>query len=201
MSRVRLDKVIIFDMEMTCWEDLPPTGETSEPIQIGIVEWNPTTLKVERTEDIFIKPKLSRISECCTNLTGINHHMTKKARPLHEVCNSLRKHYGGIRKPWMAWGDDKTALQEACSKLGAALPFEGPYIDLGLMWTILYGSAKSVGLRKAMTLSGLEFIGTPHRALDDAINTTKLFAHMSNELKLNVKSVKESLNEQPSPNF
>jgi inhibitor of KinA sporulation pathway (predicted exonuclease) len=47
----------------------------------------------------------------------------------------------------------------------------------------------------------LEFIGTPHRALDDAINTTHLFAHMSKEFKLNILHTQECLSETQQPKF
>ena len=43
---------------------------------------------------------------------------------------------------------------------------------------------RQLGLAQALELCGIEFDGTQHRALDDAINTVKVFVHQFDKFKL-----------------
>lgn len=48
------------------------------------------------------------------------------------------------------------------------------------MWGLANDVVGKAGLAKALTRLGLEFDGTPHRALDDALNTFKVFMFFKN---------------------
>ena len=44
------NKIIIIDLEATCWEGIPPKGEVSEIIEIGICLLIPSLVRLAITE-------------------------------------------------------------------------------------------------------------------------------------------------------
>jgi inhibitor of KinA sporulation pathway (predicted exonuclease) len=183
---MRLDKMLVVDVEQTCWDGEPPEGQSPEIIEIGVAEivLDGARAAVGRRASHLVRPVRSTVSEFCTALTGIDAKMLKsRGRPLREVCNSIRKEFGGANKTWMAWGRDDEDILRACAEAGAEPPFSGCFVDLGQMWASLTGAGKSVGLQDALRGLGLEFDGTPHRADDDAYNTARVMAEMSTILR------------------
>ena len=64
------DKVIIVDVESTCWENQKnPEGQRSEIIEIGICTLDLKTRTIDNKRGIFCKPIASTVSEFCTKLT------------------------------------------------------------------------------------------------------------------------------------
>lgn len=181
MSDRVLKRALFADLELTCWDGLPPVGETSEIIQIGIAELDLESLQIRRTFSRIVKPTRSKVSPFCEELTGITPHMAKAGRPFVEAANSARREFG--EAPWMAWGDDETALKDAAALHGCASPLPGPQTNLAMMFYQLMGITRRPGLTEALRLMGLEFEGRAHDALTDAINTARLFAAMSGHLR------------------
>ena len=64
-------KIIVIDLEATCWEGKPPPGEISEIIEIGICVLDQATGAIDKNRGILIKPVHSAISPFCTQLTTI----------------------------------------------------------------------------------------------------------------------------------
>ena len=50
-------------------------------------------------------------------------------------------------------------------------------INLKSQYADMHQLGKEVGLLKALEFTGIEFEGSPHRAIDDAYNTAHLFLH------------------------
>lgn len=185
MSNVKLDRMLVFDLEETCWEGSPPPGERNEIIEIGIVELllqgEP---RIGRSASYGVRPVASQVSEFCTSLTGISPQEARRGRPLEEVLRTMCREFGGATKTWAAWGRDDESLFRDCRALGLATPPMGGYLDLGALWGMLGGAAKAPGLRRAMDALGLEFEGKPHRALDDAVNTARVAMELCGVLRL-----------------
>ncbi len=63
------DEIIVIDLEATCWDELPPPGEQSEIIEIGVSvlsRRNATnTWEVVGGESMLIKPTRSKVSQFC----------------------------------------------------------------------------------------------------------------------------------------
>ncbi|WP_338014949.1 hypothetical protein [Aquabacterium soli] len=65
-------------------------------------------------------------------------------------------------------------MDRECHRLGLNNPIELPHINLKQAFAKARRIGKQVGMRKALELASLQFEGTHHRALDDAINTARL---------------------------
>lgn len=163
-------KVICFDMEMCCWDDHRQTGEI---ISIGLCELNLVSGEVSRDAHYFVKPRTDEVSPFCTGLTGITQRMVdKQGRPLKAVLDTIAKNYGS-KRPYVAWGADAEYLANQCSALEITSPLVST-IDLGLIYKIKRRSDRSVSLKAALGHAGLEFQGTAHNALVDAVNLARL---------------------------
>lgn len=163
-------KVICFDMEMCCWDDHRKTGEI---ISIGLCELNLVTGEIARDAHYFVKPCADEVSAFCTELTGITQRMVdKQGRPLQAVLDTITKNYGS-KRPYVAWGADAEYLANQCRVLGIASPLQSN-VDLGLLYKIQQRTDRSVSLKAALGRAGLEFEGTAHNALVDAINLARL---------------------------
>lgn len=184
MTRVRLDRLVVFDVEETCWEDGPPEGQRTEIVEIGaaelLLDGEP---RVGRTLSLAVRPVASRVSPYCTALTGITPEDARRGRPLREALATLRKEFGGPAKTWAAWGRDDLSIARDCAALGIDPPEMGGFVDLGALWGMLSGAPRAAGLRSALAGLGLEFEGTPHRALDDAVNTARVAAGLAGVLR------------------
>lgn len=162
------ERALYFDCELTCWEGAPPAGESPEIIEIGLVEADVLKLEITRKVRYYVRPLRSRVSEFCTSLTGITQRiLDKQGRRLGERLHSLQK-FGPGSKLCFTWGDDEDFLRWSC------MPGTSPFrkmSDLGLRHQMETGLAKAASLEAALAGAGLQFQGTPHRALVDAENT------------------------------
>src|SRR6185503_20787870 len=103
MSRC-LDRVLVIDVESTCWEGPPPRGQLSEIIEIGLctVDLN----KLERLEKraIMVKPVRSVVSEFCTSLTTLRSDDVIHAGSLTDAVSILKKECRSLYRLWASWG-------------------------------------------------------------------------------------------------
>ena len=175
---VRLDRAIVLDLEMTCWEGEVPAGERPEIIEIGIVEVNLRTLSLRREGRYLVRPIASRVSPYCTALTGLTWEEVRTGRPLTEVCRTLAKEFGGARTTWFAWGRDDEVLARQAATDGAVLPFSGPFLDLSLLHGMAFPDQHRTGLAAACAHYGLDWQGRSHSALDDARMTARVLMEM-----------------------
>ena len=172
----RLDKLIVIDVESTCWEQYPPDGQFNEIIEIGVCVFNLKTWEIENSEDIFVKNQYSKISEFCTKLTTITQEMIdKNGISFKEACDKLKRYK---ERPWASWGDyDRKQFERQCfyprNKYGAIYPF-GTHINLKNLFAIKAKLTKEVGMEEALKMYKMGIQGTHHRAVDDAINITRL---------------------------
>ena len=74
-KNLRHDRVLVVDLELTCWDGLPPEGERPEIIEIGVAEIDLKRDEISRTISMLTKPTASRISPFCTDFTGITDEM------------------------------------------------------------------------------------------------------------------------------
>lgn len=165
MKNLRKDRVLYFDLELTCWH--PDEGITLPPeiIQIGLVEVETKTLTITREGNYYVKPVWSGVGEYCTELTGITHELlNEKGHPLNEVLNTINKLWAPSTKMAFAWGGD------------ALLGFND--VDLSVIHAMYTVSSKNVSLVDALAQFGEVFLGRQHNALDDARNLATLHRMM-----------------------
>lgn len=168
-KRTRLDRVLAVDFELTCWNGIPPEGQSPEIIDIGVVEICVETLEVIRSQRFLVKPFWSEVSAYCTDLTGITPTMLRKqGRPLPEIASTLTKKWGSGSKLWLAWGRDNLAIESDAKRHGVENPFSAAFQNTGLDYSIETDSGENVGLHTAMTHLGIEPGESRHSALNDA---------------------------------
>ena len=168
-------KVLIVDLEATCWEDKEFQDKNSEVLEIGVVCLDLVTGTIIDKEYYLIKTK-SEISPYCTKLTGITQELVdNEGITLQKASKLIRTRFKTKNIAWGGWGDDYTELETECDKKNAVFPFSDHYHDIGQHFCWAKGLKRGINLSKALTELGLEFKGTPHRALPDAENTARIF--------------------------
>jgi inhibitor of KinA sporulation pathway (predicted exonuclease) len=161
------NKVLVVDVEMTCWDE--PTDKVSEIIQIGVVEVDMVTLEITRRSMMYVTPVLNDLSDYCMNLTGITKRQVyKQGRPYADVINSLVKRFGLKNKMVFGWGRDDLAFGDDVDQ----------YINLSALYTMLLQTDTKYNLEEALKIEDIEFEGNAHDALVDAENTAKLLIHL-----------------------
>jgi inhibitor of KinA sporulation pathway (predicted exonuclease) len=180
MSKLRRNRSLYLDCELTCWEGSPPAGMYPEIIQLGIVEVDTENLSITRKAAYYVRPELSTVSEYCTNLTGITQrHVDRQGRPFYEVYASMTKKFGTGTKVCFTWGDDESAIKEASAVDGLLPRFN--FINLSVIFALEMGIENALSLEDAINVTGGVFVGRAHDALVDAENTAEL--HMAMMLR------------------
>lgn len=188
----KIEKILTVDVECTCWNSEPPSGESSEIIQIGMTEVLLDELKIGKTYGWYVKPKFSTISKYCTDLTGISQGTLKGKGTFPDVCNLMIK--TGTRKhTWASYGNgdlkqfqiDFERWKKSYLALDEAKKFDYPfgenYFDIGNFMSVVCG--ERVGLLKALEIIGEEFQGQHHSATYDSANTAKILIWILKNLR------------------
>lgn len=174
MGRIKTNKLLVYDCEATCWNDREKTRNEGELIEIGIVPIDLSTFEVR--EDLsysaLIKPANTRISQYCTELTGISQdQIDERAKTFDVVVDEILNKYQQ-RVANGSWGNfDPKIVKKAAKAYDTRFPFEDTHYNLKNMYSLLSGRSRELSLIKAIEAEGLSFKGTQHTAIDDAINT------------------------------
>lgn len=174
-------KIAIIDFEATCdnSEKVIPRGEM-EIIEIGcvIADLKGNTYNHFST---FVKPILHpNLTPFCKELTHISQEDVDSGLHLLEAFKNMNLFLRDEKiKTWTSWGDwDKTQVHRNIKHYKKMKrPFEFMkfhYFDLSEKYYKHQGLPQTCGLIKALARHKIEFTGTPHRGLDDVINTAKL---------------------------
>ena len=165
-------------------------GTTPKIIEVGVSIGNPTEPYDNiKTFNWYLDPG-EPIAPFITQLTGITDGMIETSSVPHEIVanelGDLLKVYEIHTSPVVwgggGWGNDATELKDEFTERGIDFPFFGHrVIDVKTIFTfnqIIKQRTSKSGLRKAMLSYGLDFVGTPHRASIDALNTLRFFFHL-----------------------
>lgn len=177
------DEIIVIDLEATCWDELPPPGEQSEIIEIGVSvlsRRNPSnTWEIVGGESMLIKPTKSVVSQFCTDLTSITQKdLDTKGMDFFYACRALENVYDSKHKPFASWGEyDRIALEKQC-KNNVRYPFGPTHWNLKDLFSLRMKLDREVGLMEALKILNMDFIGDHHRGVDDAFNTARVMQHI-----------------------
>lgn len=161
-----MDKIIVIDLESTCWDKKTPERlQESEVIEIGVCVIESSQLRVESSEAIFVLPQHSTVSEFCTELTNITQEMLdENGIPFSEACALLRRKYSTNNKLWASWGDyDRRQFERQCKRSGARYPFGPTHLNVKNLFAVELGLFREVGMEEALKRLGMELKGTYHR--------------------------------------
>lgn len=175
-----LEKILVLDLEFTCWMGRPPKGMQQEIVEIGIVEVDIKRDKIIKTQRILVKPENSEISKFCTELTGIKQSdVENEGIELRAANDILINDYNSKNSIWSSWGSyDKKHYIKECSLKKIDYPFSIDYIDLQKKYSEHLETKRLYGVENALFDLNLKFEGKPHSALDDAYNTARILLNM-----------------------
>jgi inhibitor of KinA sporulation pathway (predicted exonuclease) len=180
----KLEQIIVVDVEATCWEGSPPSGETNEIIEIGVC---PLDLKSgERLEkrSIIVRPKQSRVSAFCTQLTTLTQAQVDVGLTFMEACEILRRQFRSREQIWASFGDyDRNQFQKQCDAADLPYPFGPRHINVKTLFALSRGLNAEVGMNEALEILNLPLEGTHHRGDDDAWNIAGILARLLSKLR------------------
>lgn len=176
MSR-SLERLLVIDVESTCWEGAPPDDQEPEIIEVGVCVLDVRSGERLTRESILVRPERSVVSPFCAQLTTLTPNTLERGVPFARACAILRRKYSAPRRVWASYGDDdRRKFEHQCRTRGLPLPFSASHLDIKSLFALLHGLEREVGLLTALELAGLPVEGTHHRGVDDAWNTAGLLA-------------------------
>jgi len=176
MSRKLL---VVFDLELTCWERGEYGDRVPEVIEIGAVKLDILSGQIVSTFSTLVKPRMNPVlSEYCTNLTGIKQTDLKGVGQFPEAYAQFMNWVGTHHKHVLvAWGRDWDDLTRDCKLHEIPIRHTHETMNANTLFNLKY---PRVGLDKALNLLGQTFEGRRHRALDDAQATANVLLEVFN---------------------
>jgi inhibitor of KinA sporulation pathway (predicted exonuclease) len=178
----KLDKVLIVDIEATCWEGTNPLGMESDIIEIGVCLLDINSGEITDSRGIIVKPERSEISDFCTSLTTITEVLVKKEGiSFKEACGILRKEYLAQSRAWASFGAyDLKQFQRQCADTGVGYPFGPSHINVKTLFALKNKLMHEQGMAGALAILDIPLEGTHHRGVDDAKNIAKILRRILN---------------------
>lgn len=176
---------IVFDLEATCWEtEWEARGKRREIIEIGGVLLNDQA-EVQSRFESFVRPVIHpTLSDFCQQLTTISQVEVNQADTFPDVIADFQEWIGlHDEEEYLlcSWGFfDRTALIKDCQYHNLDGAWAKQHINLKDQYPRIKNLGRAMGLKKALHQEDMEFEGTMHRAIDDAINTAKIFRRYFN---------------------
>jgi len=169
-------KLLVVDLEATCWARGEHVQEHMETIEIGALLVDPTGEAPRREFQCFVRPsRFPTLSEFCTQLTSMQQSDVDHAPTFAPAFEAFLGWLGEPREVRFAsWGDyDRRQLVRDCQLAGITYPFCDDTINLKHVCCPKLGM-KPGGMAQALARAGLPLDGAHHRALDDARNILRI---------------------------
>ena len=178
----KLDKIIIVDVEATCWEGKVPEGMANDIIEIGICLLDVHTGEITESTGILVKPERSEISPFCTSLTTLTKEMIEaEGIKFKDACSIVRKDYEAHSRAWASFGAyDLKQFQRQCTEMNVGYPFGPSHLNVKTLFALKYKLGHETGMAGALESLGIPLEGTHHRGVDDAKNIAKILFQVLN---------------------
>ncbi|HBB31064.1 MAG TPA: DNA polymerase III [Cyanobacteria bacterium UBA8803] len=175
----KLDRIIVVDVEATCWQGKPPPKQENEIIEIGICVVDIASGKPIEKESILVKPERSVVSEFCTKLTTLTQEQVDKGISFAAACTILQEKYLSDRRVWASYGEyDKNQFEKQCQSRCLRYPFGQRHINVKTLFAIIHALPHEVGMAQALEFLNLPLEGTHHRGGDDAWNIGRILSQL-----------------------
>jgi len=177
---------IVYDLEMTVRRK---KGQIAEIIEIGAVKVKAEdgTPAIADSFQTFVKPSVApRLSEDTVAFTGIAQEDVDGAQTLPEAIRRFVEWIGPDMYYLCAWGpDDHRQLVQECRERNIPTDWIVNHNNLQLMLSKTFKLEKhqQMGLKNALDMLEIPFVGSHHRALDDAMNTAKILVSLFDRLQ------------------
>lgn len=174
-----LDRIVVVDVESTCWEGPPPPGEASDIIEIGVCVLDVQSGERAERESLLVRPERSSVSAFCTRLTTLTPEQVAGGLPFVEACALLERRFKTGERAWASYGDyDRRQFQKECGALGVRYPFGQTHLNVKNLFALAQRLSREVGMDRALARLGLPLEGTHHRGGDDAWNIAAILARV-----------------------
>jgi len=172
----KLDKILVVDIEATCWENKAPEGMKTDIIEIGTCLLDVQTGEITDNRGIMVIPERSTISDFCTGLTTITPGLIEREGvPFKGALNILPDEYLSQSRCWASFGAyDLKQFQRQCSDLGKGYPFGPSHINVKTLFALKNKLGHELGMSGALEMLNIELEGTHHKGKDDARNIAKI---------------------------
>jgi inhibitor of KinA sporulation pathway (predicted exonuclease) len=179
MPRRTFDRIVVVDVEATCWEADPPPDQTSEIIEIGVCLLDVVNGERLDRESILVRPTQSSVSAFCRQLTSLTQEQVEQGISFEEACSILGTRFQTRERAWASYGDyDRRMFKGQCKRQEVKYPFSAGHINVKTLLAASYGLKHEIGLSKALRLLGLPLEGTHHRGVDDAWNIAAVLSRI-----------------------
>lgn len=173
---MKFDQILVVDIESTCWRE-HRIEDIGEIIEIGICPIDTESGNVLEPRSIIVKPKNSKVSEFCTELTTLTQEYVDSGISFKDACDILVNEYNSKRYVWASYGSyDKTQFDSQCKRESIEYPFSKVHINIKILFALRYSLRKDVGMVKALKLLDMPLVGTHHRGIDDARNIANILS-------------------------
>lgn len=175
----RLDRILVIDVEATCWEGEPPPGQEQEIIEVGLCVLDVKSGERLEKRAIIVRPERSTVSPFCTELTTLTREEVDAGVPFEEACRVLRSEYRSKDRAWACWGDyDRQQFQRQSASTGVQYPFGTTCLNVKNLFALIHSLKHEVGLPRALDILDLPLEGTHHRGMDDAWNIAVILSRL-----------------------
>ncbi|MEO0595817.1 MAG: 3'-5' exonuclease, partial [Chloroflexota bacterium] len=133
---------------------------------------------IDNERGILIQPTESKLSDFCTELTGITQTMLdEEGVSFDDACAELVGDYDAKSRLWVSWGNyDRRMFQQQCERRGVEYPFADQHCNLKNLFANIYGNR--LGMKAALDKIKLPLKGRHHRGVDDAVNIASILSFM-----------------------
>ncbi|WP_285107333.1 3'-5' exonuclease [Paenibacillus sp. UMB4589-SE434] len=180
---------IIYDLEMTVTRR---RGQPSEIIEIGAVK-----VAIEEDKPVivdtfqsFVRPVLSpQLTKDTVSFTGITQQDVHSAETLQNVLDQFIAWIDTDDYALCSWGeDDKVQFVKECRHKEISLYWLLNHTNLQKQVSTLMGRGhnQQIGLKPALESLEIAFVGSHHRALDDAYNTALIYMHYADRIEFHL---------------
>ncbi|WP_240489037.1 3'-5' exonuclease [Cohnella thermotolerans] len=177
---------IVYDLEMTVRRK---KGQVAEIIEIGAAKVRVAdgVPSIVDSFQAFVKPVVvPQLSEDTISFTGITQEDVKGAETLPHVVRRFVEWIGPEEYYLCAWGpDDHRQLVQECreQKIDTGWILNHNNLQKMLSKTFKLEKHQQMGLKNALEMLEIPFVGSHHRALDDAMNTAKILVKLYDKLQ------------------
>ncbi|MBN2983222.1 MULTISPECIES: 3'-5' exonuclease [Cohnella] len=177
---------IVYDLEMTVRRKKGQVAEIIEigAAKVGIADGAPVIVD---TFQSFVRPVIvPKLTEDTTSFTGIKQEDVDGSGTLAEVVSAFADWIGDGEYFLCAWGpDDHRQLVNECRTHQIPTDWIVNHNNLQKMLSKTFKLEKhqQMGLKNALEMLEIPFVGSHHRALDDAVNTARILVKLFDRLQ------------------
>ncbi len=183
----KLDRIIVVDLEATCWDGEPPPGQKAEIIEIGVCTLDIASGERYKKASFLVRPQHSQVSDFCARLTTLTQaQLDQGGQPFAEAMEHLRQEYSPADRTWASFGDyDRVQLQRQCSEENVPYPFGRSHINIKNLLAVSLNLPYEISLTEALKRLRLPMEGTHHRGDDDAWSAAVVLFQLFQRIRQN----------------